>query len=46
MTDTTSAESESTGLPVLGSWRAVYFLVAAIVTTYIVLLALLTRLYQ
>lgn len=44
--DAPDPESQTTGLPLLHSWRAVYLLVSVIVTIYLVTLALLTRSFQ
>jgi hypothetical protein len=40
------AESDSTGLPGLRTWRSVYVLVSIVLAAYVVLLAVLTRAYK
>ncbi len=45
-TEPTDGQSQDTGLPALHSWRAVYIFVGGICVFYIVLLAILTKVYQ
>jgi hypothetical protein len=41
----TSTEDDITGLPALGSWRAVYVFVTVVFLVYVVLLGALSRVY-
>lgn len=40
------AESETTGLPGIRTWRAVYATVVAVIACYVALLTMLTRWFQ
>lgn len=46
MSEGEDTENESTGLPGLRSWRAVYTITAAIAVAYVALLAVLTGWYR